>query len=38
MKDRVKEKLFYLKSAVFHPFDAFYEIRFRGRAVWGWRF
>ncbi|MCX4305874.1 MAG: Yip1 family protein [Acetatifactor sp.] len=31
MKDRVKEKLFYLKSAVFHPFDAFYEIRFRGK-------
>lgn len=27
----IKEKLYYLKSAVFHPFDAFYEIRFRGR-------
>jgi len=31
MKDIVKEKLFYLKSAIFHPFDAFYEIRFRGK-------
>ncbi len=35
MKERVwstvKEKLFYLKSSVFHPFDAFYEIRFRGK-------
>lgn len=31
MKATVKEKLNYLKSAVFHPFDAFYEIRFRGK-------
>lgn len=28
---QIKEKLFYLKNAVFHPFDAFYEIRFRGK-------
>lgn len=28
---QVKEKLVYLKNAVFHPFDAFYEIRFRGK-------
>lgn len=31
MKAYWKEKLYYLHSAVFHPFDAFYEIRFRGR-------
>lgn len=31
MKDRVLEKLSYLKRSVFHPFDAFYEIRFRGK-------
>ena len=31
MKAYLKEKLYYLKAAVFHPFDAFYEIRFRGR-------
>lgn len=31
MKAIVKEKLQYLKNAVFHPFDAFYEIRFRGK-------
>lgn len=31
MKDAVREKLSYLKQSVFHPFDAFYEIRFRGR-------
>ncbi len=31
MREYWKEKLYYLKSAVFHPFDAFYEIRFRGR-------
>lgn len=31
MKATVKEKLNYLKRAVFHPFDAFYEIRFRGK-------
>ena len=31
MKAIVKEKLYYLKNAVFHPFDAFYEIRFRGK-------
>lgn len=30
-KALVKEKLYYLKNAVFHPFDAFYEIRFRGK-------
>lgn len=27
----MKEKLYYLKHSVFHPFDAFYEIRFRGK-------
>lgn len=27
----MKEKLSYLKYSVFHPFDAFYEIRFRGK-------
>lgn len=31
MKAIVKEKLYYLKNAIFHPFDAFYEIRFRGK-------
>lgn len=31
MKETVKEKLSYLKQSVFHPFDAFYEIRFRGK-------
>jgi len=33
MKARAEamEKLSYLKRAVFHPFDAFYEIRFRGK-------
>lgn len=31
MNANVKEKLSYLKSAIFHPFDAFYEIRFRGK-------
>ena len=31
MKATVKEKLSYLKQSVFHPFDAFYEIRFRGK-------
>lgn len=31
MKEMVKEKLNYLKQSVFHPFDAFYEIRFRGK-------
>lgn len=31
MKEAVREKLGYLKQSVFHPFDAFYEIRFRGR-------
>lgn len=31
MKETVKEKLYYLKQSVFHPFDAFYEIRFRGK-------
>lgn len=31
MKDTVMEKLSYLKRSVFHPFDAFYEIRFRGK-------
>lgn len=35
MNANVKEKLFYLKSAVFHPFDAFYEIRFRGKGSTG---
>lgn len=27
----MKEKLSYLKSSIVHPFDAFYEIRFRGK-------
>ncbi len=31
MKAQVKEKLYYLKYSFFHPFDAFYEIRFRGK-------
>ncbi len=31
MKARVKEKLYYLKYSFFHPFDAFYEMRFRGK-------
>lgn len=26
-----KEKLYYLKRALFHPFDGFYEIRFRNK-------
>lgn len=25
----MKEKLYYLKRSIFHPFDAFYEIKFR---------
>lgn len=37
MKATVKEKLSYLKQSVFHPFDAFYEIRFREREVFPWR-
>lgn len=28
-KENRKEKLYYLKRALFHPFDGFYEIRFR---------
>lgn len=31
MKAVVKEKMQYLKNSIFHPFDAFYEIRFRGK-------
>ncbi len=31
MKENAKEKLFYLKRSIVHPFDAFYEIRFRGK-------
>lgn len=31
MKEIVKEKLSYLGRSIFHPFDAFYEIRFRGK-------
>lgn len=27
----MKEKLSYVKYSIFHPFDAFYEIRFRGK-------
>jgi len=27
----MKEKAYYLKHALFHPFDAFYEIRFRNK-------
>lgn len=35
MKGAVKEKLHYLKYSIFHPFDAFYEIRFRHKgSVW----
>lgn len=30
-----QEKLYYLKRAVFHPFDGFYEIRFRGKGSLG---
>ena len=26
-----KEKLYYLRSALFHPFEGFYDIRFRGK-------
>lgn len=31
MKTQIKEKLYYLKYSFFHPFDAFYEMRFRGK-------
>lgn len=31
MKAQMKEKLYYLKYSFFHPFDAFYEMRFRGK-------
>lgn len=31
MKAQIKEKLYYLKYSFFHPFDAFYEMRFRGK-------
>ncbi len=31
MKTELSEKLYYLKCSIFHPFDGFYEIRFRGR-------
>lgn len=31
MKTQMKEKLYYLKYSFFHPFDAFYEMRFRGK-------
>jgi len=27
----VKEKLMYLKHSIFHPFDGFFEIKFRGK-------
>lgn len=30
-KVTMKEKLYYLRYSVFHPFDAFYEMRFRGK-------
>ncbi len=30
-----KEKLYYLKRALFHPFDGFYEIRFRNKGSVG---
>ena len=30
-KTTMKEKLYYLRYSVFHPFDAFYEMRFRGK-------
>ena len=29
MKEEIREKLGYLKQSIFHPFDGFYEIRFR---------
>lgn len=29
------EKLYYLKRSIFHPFDGFYEIRFRGKGSTG---
>ncbi len=35
MKETMKEKLFYLGRAICHPFDAFYEIRFRGKGSAG---
>ncbi len=28
-KEELREKLYYLKRSIFHPFDGFYEIRFR---------
>ena len=31
MKEIFREKIGYLKYSVFHPFDGFYEIRFRGK-------
>lgn len=31
----MKEKLYYLKYAATHPFDSFYEIRFRGKGSLG---
>lgn len=31
MKEEIREKLGYLKRSIFHPFDGFYEIRFRKR-------
>ncbi len=29
MKEEIREKFGYLKRSIFHPFDGFYEIRFR---------
>lgn len=31
MKETIKEKCYWLKHAAFHPFDGFYEIRFRNK-------
>ncbi len=31
MKESLKEKLSYMGRSIVHPFDAFYEIRFRGK-------
>lgn len=30
-KENIKEKLYYLKYTVFHPFDGFYEVKYRRR-------
>lgn len=35
MKDQIKEKVKFFKYAIFHPFDGFYEIRFRNKGSLG---